>query len=54
MEDSEQCDWCQEKATKRIEDARGYEVAVSCDSCVKFGIRYVKPIDSPTAGDYNI
>jgi hypothetical protein len=47
----EACDWCPEPATKRIEDVRGYETAVACDGCVKYGIRYVLPINDPRCGD---
>jgi hypothetical protein len=49
--ETEACDWCPKPATKRIEDVRGYETAVACDGCVKYGIRYVLPIGDPRCGD---
>lgn len=47
----EQCDYCPKPATKRVDDTRGYEVAVCCDDCVKYAVRYVFPIGSPECGE---
>jgi hypothetical protein len=47
----EACDWCPKTATKRIDDVRGYEVAVACDEHVRYGIRYVLPIYDPRCGE---
>lgn len=51
---SEICDYCSNPAVKRVDNFRGYEIAVSCDDCLKYSLVYVFPIDSPECGERHI